>query len=1398
MAAESEQIFKALLELQKVNQAQITDVTNLLGQLTVSMTQNLHNRPSAEVLFDTLARSIENFTPSENSTFGQWYARNKSVFITDGASLSDDARTRLLLRKLSQEAYDKYVNLILPKKPDEVKFKDTVEELSSMFGETKSLFQQRYDCLNVEKSPSEDFVTYGSRINRLCEDFKISTITPDQFKSLIFVLGMKAADDSDVRTRLLAIIEDDTRNTDINVGKLVTEAKRIQTIKTDAALLQSSNTVHGVQSSQKHNNNNKKNKNNNNNNNKGNKYSGTPSTPCWGCGEMHYYIKSCPFREKQCPDCNKKGHKAGFCNAPKPKKFQQKDNQGNVGFVESGSSCHHVNAVRKRVNVEINQLPITLQIDSGSDFTIISVETFNKIGCANARSPTHHAFDASSNTMAFVKEFDAAIKLFNQIEHGTVLVTTNPNLNILGADFMQKFGLFDRPINEVCLAIQSKFGQQLQSEFPQLFSDTPGLVDKFLPKLYLVENAKSIFRQKRQVPFAMMKPVEDELDRLIKLKVIEPVEYSENAAPIVSVRKSNGTVRVCGDYATGLNDQLQSCHHPLPTREEILAKLSGSKIFTKIDLSDAFLQILIHPDSRKLLTINTHKGLFQFNRLAPGVKPAPGIFQQIIDSILADIPGAAAYLDDILCYAKTQKEHDEVVRKVCARLQGFNFRIKIGKCDFNLPEVKYLGCIINGNGTSPDPDKISAITNMQAPTNISQLRSVLGSINYHSRYIKNLRQIRAPLDELTKKDTPWCWSEDCQRAFNDLKAILTSDLHLVHYDPSLKIIVSADASPTGIGAYLSHEMPDKTMKMVACGSRPLSPAEKNYSQIEKEGLSIVYAVKKFHRYIFGRHFILRTDHRPLLRIFGSHKGIPQHVANRLQRWAEILLSYDFKVVHIKTEDFGYVDILSRLMQRFQQKEEDFVIAHIEEDLAFHVKNVASKLPLNHQQITTATLADPTLIKVQEMMQNGWPESRKNVPDPELQQFWPHRDELTVVEGVILFEGRVVVPKIHRKTVIEKLHEAHPGIERMKSLARSYVFWPNINKDLADRVQSCPPCARSAKMPNKHLLHSWPMATQPMERIHIDIAEAKKGDFYLVMVDAYSKWPEVIRTSTVTSNFVITTLSSLFSRFGKPQLIVTDNGPQFISEEFSNFCHQQGVQHLTTAYYQSQSNGEAERFIDTLKRHLERITSGGEKRNPLDLFLQYYRSTPNQTIENKTPAELFLGRKLRIDLDLLRPTERKPKIINLRQNEQFNRKHAAKKRTFCVGDLVLAKVYSRNNERWIEGQITQKFGDVMYEVEINENGVTRKLRSHANQVIPRRYKLEDNQQDDAIFDLLVQLQCDPDAIVASFQPAPEELHELTALPAESDEEMDVEMEPELRRSNRDRRLPPYLQENYVLQ
>lgn len=221
--------------------------------------------------------------------------------------------------------------------------------------------------------------------------------------------------------------------------------------------------------------------------------------------------------------------------------------------------------------------------------------------------------------------------------------------------------------------------------------------------MHLKVGSKPVFRPKRPVPYAALSIVEDELKRLQQAGVLKPVNFSSWAAPIVVVKKPNGSVRICADFSTGLNDALESHQYPLPLPENLFSKLNGGHCFAKIDLSVAYLQVPVAEDSQELLTINTHQGLFQYKRLPFGVKNALAIFQQIMDTILTDIPGAAAYLDDIIVTGANKAELRARLEKVLTRIREYGFRIRKEKCCFFMDSIEYLGFIIDKNGRRPDP-----------------------------------------------------------------------------------------------------------------------------------------------------------------------------------------------------------------------------------------------------------------------------------------------------------------------------------------------------------------------------------------------------------------------------------------------------------------------------------------------------------------------------------------------------------------------------------------------------------------------------------------------------------------------------------------------------------------------
>ncbi|XP_051784745.1 uncharacterized protein K02A2.6-like [Erpetoichthys calabaricus] len=307
--------------------------------------------------------------------------------------------------------------------------------------------------------------------------------------------------------------------------------------------------------------------------------------------------------------------------------------------------------------------------------------------------------------------------------------------------------------------------------------------------------------------------------------------------------------------------------------------------------------------------------------------------------------------------------------------------------------------------------------------------------------------------------------------------------------------------------------------------------------------------------------------------------------------------------------------------------------------------------------------------------------------------------------------RVNVPPKLRPRVLKELHIAHPGIVQMKSLACSYVWWPGIDSQIELQAKSCHSCQSMQKEPGLAPLHPWMWPTSPWERIHVEFADPIEGNMYLVVIDAHSKWPEVHSMDNTTVGKTIQVLRSLFNRYDIPHILVSDNGPQFCSEEFSTFLKSNGVKHIRSAPYHPATNGLAESFVQTFKHSLKSSRGTALVQQRLDTFLLTYRNTSHETTK-ETPAMLFLGRKLRSWLDFLKPSV--AGVVHRSQDAQqeCHQPHS-KDRQFDIGEPVLMRDYRKGEEKWTQGVVMEKTGPVSYKINVGQQGV---WKCHVDQML----------------------------------------------------------------------------------
>ena len=397
---------------------------------------------------------------------------------------------------------------------------------------------------------------------------------------------------------------------------------------------------------------------------------------------------------------------------------------------------------------------------------------------------------------------------------------------------------------------------------------------------------------------------------------------------------------------------------------------------------------------------------------------------------------------------------------------------------------------------------------------MTQLRSFLELVSYYHKFIPNMSSLIGPLRRLLESNVKFEWCNGCEKAFRDVKTCIASDQVLTQYDPSMPLKLALDASAYGLGVVLSHVLPSGEEKPIAFAPRSLSKAEKNFSQIDKEALSIVWGVQKFRNYVWGRHFTIVTDHQPLTLIFHPKKGIPVITAARLQRYA--LFAHDYSIEYRSTTKHGNADGLSRLPLP--------ALAEIDKDYAecFYFEQFQT-LPVTAVRISPETREDKVLSRAFAAVLSGnWAVSK------DLKLFFEKRNELSICQDCLVCGPRVVIPEVLRGTLFNELHLGHLGIVKMKKVARSYAWWPGIDKDIEILVKSCDGCLQTRNKPSPMSLHPWQLAERPWQRIHIDFAGPFLQQMFLIVIDSFSNWPEVIVMKSTTATKTINELGCLFS------------------------------------------------------------------------------------------------------------------------------------------------------------------------------------------------------------------------------------------------------------------------------
>jgi hypothetical protein len=550
-------------------------------------------------------------------------------------------------------------------------------------------------------------------------------------------------------------------------------------------------------------------------------------------------------------------------------------------------------------------------------------------------------------------------------------------------------------------------------------------------------SAKPIIHPPRRVPVTLKDSLKKELDRMVKEEIVAPVnDPTDWVSSMVTVVKPN-KLRICID-PKDLNQAIKRSHYPMPTIEEVATKLSNAKVFSVLDAKSGFWQIKLDEESSKLTTFNTPFGRFRWLRMPFGICSAPEEFQRRMNITFENLKGTAVIADDLLVFGEgddietARKDHDQNLRNALQRARERNLKMNKEKAKLRLTEVPYIGHLLTSDGIKPDPKKVEAIQNMPQPTDVPSVKRFLGMVNYLSKFLPNISTITEPLRQLEAKDVEWHWDENQQKAFEEIKKLITCHPVLRYYDVAKEVTLQCDASQSGVGAVLLQEG-----QPVAFTSRALTSTERNYAQIEKELLAIVHACDRFDQYVFGRDITIETDHKPLEVILQK----PLLAApKRLQRMMMQLQKYNLKVVYKRGSELYIADTLSRAYlsspSQVGEEEKEFIRA---------VENVKmikylSISPERLRELQEKTRDDVTLQDLKRNIESGWPNQRNRVL-PRTRAYYNFRDELSVQDGLIFKGERVVVPASMRSQMLDKIHSSHIGAEGCLRRAREVFFGP---------------------------------------------------------------------------------------------------------------------------------------------------------------------------------------------------------------------------------------------------------------------------------------------------------------------------------------------------------------------
>ena len=732
-----------------------------------------------------------------------------------------------------------------------------------------------------------------------------------------------------------------------------------------------------------------------------------------------------------------------------------------------------------------------------------------------------------------------------------------------------------------------------------------------------VSDSTPISVPSRKVPYALEAKVNKMVEEMLKFGIIRRSVSSQNS-PLVVVPKKNVDLRICLDYRK-LNSVTKKPVFQIPSATEIFDRLGGSSYFSTLDLSKGYYQIMLQEADREKTAFSTSMGHFEFTRMPFGLSGAPATFQRAMSTVLREEMNqiCCVYLDDVIIFGKTEKEHDDRLKVVLEKLEKSGLKLSFEKCVFKKRSVSYLGHFIDYKGVRTDPKKVEKIKNWPLPKKMSDLHSFLGFAGYYRRFIRNFSAISDALDKLIERNgaKPSSklvkWYALTIEAFEKLKSRLCSDPVLALPLPQCSFILDTDASTNSIGAVLSQSV-NGIEKVIHFASNTLSPTERNYCTTRRELLAVIRYLRQFRHYLIGRHFVIRTDHKSLMWLMSwRNPSTAQYWS-----WIEELMEFDFEVQHRPGSKHTNADALSRL-PACQQCE---------------VLHSDPRGKRGNKEVRGISIGDELHV-LKSFLKAEIPKAAMKASP-----YFKYLPYISIKNDHVIFNKNglncLVLSNNEGKRTAKKfyLNLAHCGYHCLLNTVNKLFMWPSMKQDILNVVTTCRFCLERKSPGQLHFERKGLFAEYPFQKVFTDICgpfpPSNDGYRYiLAIIDGYSKWCTLVPLKTISATEVSSKiLSSWIAIYGPPEKLHSDRGTCFTSEILREMCKNYGIRKTETSPYYPKGNSIVERLFKTVKDYIY-CCSQSRGKHWIEVLWQVEaatRTTFNHTI-GMTPFEIVFRR-----------------------------------------------------------------------------------------------------------------------------------------------------------------------------